>query len=68
MPQPLGMLNVLGFYSPLPAMLDHAVEEPFLKPENPALVLARDKPADRLQASEQRRPIHLEKWLDRKRR
>ena len=41
-----GILNVLGFYSPLLAMLDHAVEERFLKPENRPLVLTRDKPAD----------------------
>ena len=39
--KPCGILNVLGFYSPLLAMLDHAVEERFLKPENRALVLAR---------------------------
>jgi hypothetical protein len=29
-------------------MFDHAVEERFLKPENRALVLARDKPAELL--------------------
>src|SRR3984957_13185805 len=48
--KPCGMLNVLGFYSPLLRMFDHAVEERFLKTENRALVLARDKPADLLQA------------------
>jgi uncharacterized protein (TIGR00730 family) len=32
--KPCGILNVLGYYSPLLAMLDHAVEERFLKPEN----------------------------------
>ena len=51
--KPCGILNVLGFYSPLLAMLDHAVEERFLKPENRALVLARDRPADLLQALEE---------------
>ena len=44
-------------------MLDHAVEERSLKPENRALVLARDQPADLLQALEQWRPFHVEKWL-----
>jgi len=34
-------------------MLDHAVEEQFLKPENRALVLARDQPADLLRALKQ---------------
>ena len=33
---------VCGKFSPLLAMLDHAVEERFLKPENRALVLASD--------------------------
>ena len=30
--KPCGILNVLGYYSPLLAMFDHAVEERFLKP------------------------------------
>jgi len=66
--KPCGILNVLGFYSPLLRMFDHAVEERFLKPENRALVLARDKPAELLQALEQWRPVRVEKWLDRETR
>jgi hypothetical protein len=66
--KPCGILNVLGFYSPLLAMFDHAVEERFLKPDNRALVLARDKPADLLQALEEWRPVRIEKWLDRETR
>ncbi len=61
-------LNVLGYYSPLLAMLDHAVEERFLKSENRALVLARELPADLLQALEKWRPARGEKWLDRQTR
>jgi uncharacterized protein (TIGR00730 family) len=64
--KPCGILNVLGFYSPLLRMFDHSVEERFLKPENRALVLARDKPAELLQALEEWRPVRIEKWLDRK--
>jgi len=66
--KPCGILNVRGYYSPLLRMFDHAVEEGFLKPENPALVLAREKPADLLQALEEWRPTHIEKWLDRETR
>jgi len=66
--KPCGILNVVGFYSPLLAMFDHAVEERFLKPKNRALVLARDQPADLLQALEEWRPTHIEKWLDRETR
>ncbi len=66
--KPCGILNVLGYYTPLLAMLDHAMEERFLKPENRALVLARESPADLLQALEEWRPIQVEKWLSRETR
>ena len=66
--KPCGILNVLGYYSHLLAMFDHAVEECFLKPQNRALVLARDSVPDLLQALEQWRPAHIEKWLDREMR
>jgi predicted Rossmann-fold nucleotide-binding protein len=46
--KPCGILNTLGCYSPLLAMLDHVVEERFLKPENRALVLARHRPSELL--------------------
>jgi len=66
--KPCGVLNVLGYYSPLLAMFDHAVEERFLKPENRALVIARESPADLLQALEEWSPVQVEKWLSRETR
>jgi len=63
--KPCGIVNVLGYYTPLLTMLDHAVEEKFLKPQNRALVLSRNTPQDLLQAFDQWRPVHVEKWLDR---
>jgi len=33
--KPCGVVNVLGYYSPLLAMFDRAVEERFLKPREP---------------------------------
>lgn len=63
--KPCGIVNVLGYYNPLLAMLDHAVQERFLKPQNRALVLARDTPTELLIAFEEWRPVHVEKWLDR---
>lgn len=62
--KPCGIVNVLGYYTPLLAMLDHAVQERFLKPQNRALVLARDTPLGLLKAFEDWRPVHVEKWLD----
>jgi|SRR5664279_1054326 len=66
--KPCGILNVFGFYTPLLRMFDHAVEERFLKPENRALVLARESPMELLRELEQWRPTHVEKWLDRETR
>ena len=66
--KPCGILNVLGFYTPLLKMFDHAVEERFLKPENRALVLTGESPADLLRALEDWRPVRVEEWLDRKTR
>ena len=63
--KPCGIVNILGYYTPLLAMLDHAVEQRFLKPQNRALVLARDSPAELLDAFDDWRPVHVEKWLDR---
>ena len=66
--KPCGVLNVLGYYSPLLAMFDHAVEERFLKQENRGLVLARESAAELLRALENWRPTRVEKWLDRETR
>ena len=63
--KPCGIVNVLGYYTPLLAMLDHAVQERFLKPQNRALVLAGDTPSELLQAFDDWRPVQVEKWLDR---
>jgi len=66
--KPCGILNVLGYYSPLLSMLDHAVEEQFLKMENRKLVLTGNSVTELLQAMEAWRPVPVEKWLDRETR
>jgi hypothetical protein len=66
--KPCGIVNVLNYYTPLLAMLDHAVEERLLKAQNRALVLSRETPTELLQALEEWRPVHVEKWLDRETR
>ena len=66
--KPCGILNVLEYYSPFLVMLDHAVEERFLKPENRRLVLSRNSPGELLDAFEEWKPVHVEKWIDRESR
>jgi uncharacterized protein (TIGR00730 family) len=64
--KPCGLLNVLGYYDGLAAMLDHAVAERFLRAENRAILIVESEPAamvDALAAWEP--PAGLEKWLDR---
>jgi|SRR5215469_2779200 len=63
--KPCGIVNVRGYYTPLLAMLDHAVDEKFLKPQNRTLVLSRETASELLEAFDQWRPVHVEKWLDR---
>ncbi len=66
--KPCGILNVLDYYSPFLAMLDHAAHERFLMPENRALVLAQNSPRELLRAMEEWQPVWVEKWLDRESR
>lgn len=66
--KPCGIVNVLGYYTPLLAMFDHAAAERFLKVENRSLVLARESVKELLQALEEWRPTQVEKWLDRETR
>lgn len=62
--KPCGILNVVGFYSPLLAMFDRLVEERFLNPENRALVLARESPSELLQELEDWSPVRVQKLLE----
>lgn len=66
--KPCGILNVLGYYSPLLAMFDHAVAERFVKPENRALIQSSESVVELLDAMEDWRPVRVEKWLDRETR
>jgi uncharacterized protein (TIGR00730 family) len=64
--KPCGLLNVLGYYDGLAGMLDHAVSERFLRPENRAIILVEADPSamvDALAAWEP--PARVDKWIDR---
>jgi hypothetical protein len=62
--KPLALLDVAGYYRPLAAFLDHAVEQRFLRPETRAMLSVADD-FDGLLASLARwqsAPLH--KWID----
>jgi uncharacterized protein (TIGR00730 family) len=63
--KPLGLLDVAGYYAPLEAMLDHAVDQRFLRPATRAM-LVRDDSLDGLLArfADWAAP-GLPKWIDR---
>jgi uncharacterized protein (TIGR00730 family) len=62
--KPCGLLNIEKYWDGLLAVLDHAVDEGFVRPENSQLVLVAQTPewmVERL--LEWRPPAHIEKWL-----
>jgi uncharacterized protein (TIGR00730 family) len=63
--KPMGVLNVLGYYDGLAALLDHAVREGFLRQQHRAAMHAAATPAELLAAFDGWRPSRASKWLDR---
>jgi uncharacterized protein (TIGR00730 family) len=64
--KPVALLDVDGYYRPLVAFFDHAVEEGFLREESRATLLVDDDPAgliEKLRAWEP--PAAGEQWIDR---
>jgi uncharacterized protein (TIGR00730 family) len=67
--KPCGLLNIHKYWDGLLAVLDHAVDEQFVRPENAQLVLVAQTPEwmlERLQ--DWTPPEHIEKWLDKSKR
>lgn len=64
---PIGLLNVNGYFDPLISMFDHMVAERFLNPQNRAMVLVDQQPRQLLQLMDAYQPPDVEKWLDRSR-
>jgi uncharacterized protein (TIGR00730 family) len=63
--KPCGLLDVRGYFDPLLAFLDHAVEERFVSQEHRRMVIAARDPRELLDRMAAYRPPLVEKWLDR---
>jgi hypothetical protein len=63
--KPLGFLNVAGFYDPLLAFFDHAVERKFVRAAHRELVLTETDPDRLLDLLAKAQPAAAHKWLDR---
>jgi uncharacterized protein (TIGR00730 family) len=61
---PIVLLDVKNFWSPLLALLDGAVAEGFLHPDNRALLTRVDTLDDLLTELGRPRPVPAQKWLD----
>jgi hypothetical protein len=63
--KPVGLLNTLGYYDPLLAVIEHAIQEGFIFPEHRALVNCAESPEALLAAmQEHRHPTEsVRRWL-----
>ena len=63
--KPLGLLDVAGYYRPLEAMLDHAVEQRFLRAETRAMLVSDESFDGLLARFDAWQPAAGPKWIDR---
>jgi uncharacterized protein (TIGR00730 family) len=61
--KPCGLLDVEDFFQPLLALVEHAMEEGFIRPIHRALVLREQEPAPLLDAMSRFVPVEVEQWL-----
>jgi uncharacterized protein (TIGR00730 family) len=62
--RPCGLLDVGGYWQPLVALLDHAVEEGFVRPEHRSLVVVARDPDELLDRFAAWQPPRVERWID----
>lgn len=63
--KPIGVLNTIGFFDPMLAMLDSAVHTGFMRAANRSLLVSGDTPEQLIEALRHYQPEHIQKWLPR---
>ncbi len=63
--KPVGLLDVAGYWAPFVAMLDHAVAEGFLRPDQRALLLVEREVEPLLDRMAAWRPVAVRRWMER---
>jgi uncharacterized protein (TIGR00730 family) len=63
--KPIGLLNIDGFFNALLQMLDHMVDEKFLRPEHRNLLLTGYSIEQLVEQLEHFQPVTAEKWIER---
>ena len=64
--KPCVLFNVDGYYQPLLALVDNAVEEGFIRPQHRGLFAVADTAADVLDCIASMEPVPREHWLSRR--
>jgi len=62
--KPCGLLNVEGFYDPLIALFDRAVDDGFLRPEYRSMGLMAYSADELLMRLSHYKAAHVDRWLD----
>jgi uncharacterized protein (TIGR00730 family) len=62
--KPLGLLDVAGYYQPMATMLDHAVEQRFLRAETRAMLVVAGDLDGLLTAFDGWQAAPMHKWID----
>jgi uncharacterized protein (TIGR00730 family) len=63
--KPCALLNIAGYYDPLLSLLNHAVDQRFVRPEHLGLVLSDTEPARLLDTMDRYISPLADKWMDR---
>src|SRR6185437_2275534 len=63
--KPCGLLNVEGYFDPLLALFDRAVDDGFLHPKHRSMLITADDPERLLEEMVKYRAPEVEKWLAR---
>lgn len=64
--KPIGLLNIRGYFYPLLAMVERALEEKFIYPEHRKILAIEDTPAGLIQALENYSyPENMDRWVKR---
>jgi hypothetical protein len=62
--RPCGLLDVDGYFAPLIAFFDHAVEEGFVRAEHRRLMVVAHDPDELIDRFASWKPPPIEKWID----
>ncbi len=59
----IGLLNIAGYFDPLVQLIEHAIEEGFIKPAHRELIVVDDRPAPLLQKLAEHRLPEVRRWM-----